>query len=184
MQLKVRFVSIILLGLIFSGCSSHKHNVAGRKALDHLFNTASTVRIFSYVNRMYEAPIIEGQETNLPKKDTVYFRVKNLPIPESSIKERLILNNEQRESLFTLLKTDSCKFDGGAICYDPAHAILFFDADDHPFGYIELCFTCTNYQTSGDFQLDFCYEKSEALKNLFHSFGIRYFGANGLPSNP
>jgi hypothetical protein len=180
MQLKANLIGIITILLILTvaiGCSSHTHNVANRKSLSHLFNTASSVRIFSYVNRMYRTPVLEGEEPAPEKKDTVYFRVKNLPIVESSIKERFTLTIEQKDSLFSLLKTNTCKSDDVVVgCYDPAHAILFFDANNQPFEYIEICFSCSNYRTSGNFQLDFCYEKSEALKNLFHSFGIRYFG--------
>jgi hypothetical protein len=144
-----------------------------------MFTRATSIKILSYANRMYEKPMIEGEENPTPSKDTAFFRVRRLAILESTIKETLQLDHEQINSLLTLLKADMCKYNGVAICYDPAHAIVFFDAKDQPFGYIELCFSCTNYETSGNFEIDFCYEKSEALKSMFRSFGIKYFGIGG-----
>jgi hypothetical protein len=182
MKQSSRQLKSIIIGVTFmtvamlSACSSHIPNRARRNALHHLFNYAASVKILSYTNRMHEKPLIEGEEIAQTSKDTVFFHVGKLAIPESTIRETLVLNRGQIDSLLTLLKTDMCKFDGVAICYDPGHAIVFFDGSGQPFGYIELCFSCTNYETSGDFGMDFGYEKSEALKDLFRSFGIKYFG--------
>jgi hypothetical protein len=186
MKQSSRQLKSIIIGVTFmtvamlSACSSHIPNRIHRNALARLFNSATSVKILSYTNRMYEKPLIDGEEIAQAPKDTVFFHVGKLAILESTIKETLVLNREQTDSLLTLLKTDMCKFDGTAICYDPAHAIVFFNGSGQPFGYIELCFSCTNYETSGDFDMDFCYEKSEALKDLFQSFGIKYFGENAL----
>jgi hypothetical protein len=174
MQLKTEILGVAFLTFfMLSACASQKTNRAHHNALVHLFNSATSVKVLSYTNRMYETPLVEGEA--LPQKDTVFFRVGELAIGKSTIRETLVLNRGQSDSLLTLLKTDMCKHDGGAICYEPAHAIVFFDIKDQPSGYIELCFSCTNYKTSGDFTLDFCHEKSEALKDLFQRFGIKYF---------
>jgi hypothetical protein len=173
-----RNTNIFLLVLfLLMGCSAHRSRIANRDKLAYLFNHASRVQLLSYVNRMGdETPLIEGEEQKPVQKDTAFFVVDDLRIPESTIKERLILNNTQRDSLFRLFNENMCKIDGVAICYNPRHAVIFVDQANHAFGYIELCFDCTNYQTPGNFQLDFCYEKGEALKAMFQSFGINYFG--------
>lgn len=170
--------SILLIVLcLLTGCSAHRSRIANRDKLAYLFNHASRVQVLSYVNRMGdETPLIGGEEQKPTPKDTTFFVVEDLSIPESMIKERLILNSAQRDSLYRLFNENMCKIDGVAICYSPRHAVIFFDQTSRAFGYIELCFDCTNYQTPGNFQLDFCYEKSEALKALFQSFGVKYFG--------
>ena len=91
------------------------------------------------------------------------------------IKEEIDLTRQQSNSLFALLKTNMCEIDEGAICYYPRHAILFYDSKGQPFSYIEICFECTNYRTSDKLPLDFCYEKSQAIKDFFQSAGIKYF---------
>lgn len=161
------------------GCSAHRSGIANRDKLAYLFNHASRVQVLSYVNRTGEGdetPWIEGGEQKPAQQDTTVFIVDDLRIPESTIQEKLFLNSAQRDSLFRLFNEDQCKIDGVSICYSPRHAVIFLDQANHAIGYIELCFACTNYQTSGNFQLDFCYEKSEALKALFQSFGVKYFG--------
>lgn len=169
--------SILLIGLcLLMGCSAHRLKIANRDKLAYLFNHASRVQVLSYLNRMGdETPLIEGEEQKPVQKDTTFFVVDDLHIPESTIKERLTLNTTQRDSLFRLFSEDRCKIDGVAICYSPRHAVIFLDQANRAFGYIELCFDCTNYQTSGNFQLDFCYEKAEALKAMFQTFGVTYF---------
>lgn len=173
--------NLLLVLCLLMGCSAHRLKIANREKLAYLFDHASRVQVLSYVNRMGdETPLIEGEEQKPVQKDTTFFVVDDLRIPESIIQERLILNNAQRDSLFRLFNENMCEIDGVAICYSPRHAVIFFDQANRPFGYIELCFDCTNYQTHGNFQLDFCYEKAEALKNLFQSFGINYFGGPEL----
>ena len=169
-------ILLVVLCLLM-GCSAYKSKTANRKKLAYLFNHASGVQVLSYVNRMGdETPLIEGEEPKPAKKDTTFFVVDDLIIPESIIKEKLILSNAQRDSLYHLFDENMCKIDGVAICYSRRHAVIFLDHANRAFGYIELCFDCTNYQTPGNFQLDFCYEKSEALKTMFQSFGVTYFG--------
>ena len=124
---------------------------------------------------MYEPPVIEGEKKTSVENEAVYRVVGDLRIPESTIKEEIVLDSVQRNSLLHLLQTNMCEIDGVAICYNPHHAILFYDSNRHAFSYIEICFECTNYQTYGDFALDFCYEKSQALEDLFQSLGIKYF---------
>lgn len=177
MKLRELFLgSVVLCAIVYAGCASHKANKIPEEPLAIIFNRAASIKLLSYANETYEAPLIEGQE---PKStapiDTVLRVVADLRIPESMIKEEIKLSRPQRKALFNLLQTDMCEIDEGAICYYPRHAILFYDSKDQPFSYIEICFECTNYRTSDNFPLDFCYEKSQAIKDFFQAAGIKYF---------
>lgn len=167
---------ILFLLWMFACCSSHRSRVTQDNKLASLFSRASTVQVMSYKDRTHQTPLIEGERpTETAPSEPVLTVVGELRITENTIKEKLRLNNVQRDSLFRLLNADMCETNGTGICYDPRHAIIFFDSKDQPFGYIEICFACTNYETSENLELDFCYEKSEAIKSLFQSFGIEYF---------
>lgn len=168
--------AIILYTGILIGCASHKTKPSSDDPLTLAFKHAASVRLLSYSDRMYEPPVIEGEEQkDSVETETVFRVVGDLRIAESTIKEEITLDGAQRDSLLRLLQLNLCETDGVAICYNPRHAILFYDSNDRPFSYIEICFECTNYQTYGDFALDFCYEKSQAIRSLFQSVGIEYF---------
>lgn len=61
-------------------------------------------------------------------------------------------------------------------CYNPRNAILFVDKNDAVIAYIELCFECFgNRIEPATLKIgNFCDDKYEKIKNLFHSNGIRY----------
>lgn len=171
---RLTFGAILLYTAIGIGCASHKPS--SDDALTFAFKQATSVRVLSYSDGMYEPPVIEGEEQKDSVETETVFRVAgDLRIPESTIKEEIILNSAQRDSLLRLLQLNMCEIDGVAICYNPRHAILFYDSSDQPFSYVEICFECTNYRTYGNFALDFCYEKSQAIRSLFQSIGIEYF---------
>jgi len=65
---------------------------------------------------------------------------------------------------------------GGANCYRPRNAILFFDENNKLFEFIEICFECNRYKTSS-FKVDLnnnCGQKLSLLKDLFEQVGIEY----------
>lgn len=168
--------TILVCVAIFAGCASHKVKSTADDKLTVILNRAASIKVLSYANEPYQIQQPEGEaEKNFPATDTAFRVVADLHISESTIKEEIELNRRQRRSLFRLLKTDMCEVDEGGICYYPRHAILFYDSNNQPFSYIEICFECTNYQTPDDFEIDFCYEKSQAIKSLFQTFGIKYF---------
>ena len=175
MNLPKKLSPITLLFFGTLACSSQKPYASRNMELSRLFSEATNVTILSYVNRMYEAPLPEGDAANTRVKDTVLFVAGELNVLASTIREKLVLTRTQTESLFTILNTDLCKFDGGAICFNPRHAIIFYDSKNSTLGYIELCFDCVTYETSPAFEIDFCYEKAQALKEHFETFGLTYF---------
>ena len=142
---KISIGVIILYIVVCIACVSHKRKPATDDKLAITFERASSVRILSYSDRMYEPPVIEGEEEkNRGENEAVYRVVGDLRIPESTIKEEIVLDSVQRNSLLHLLQTNMCEIDGVAICYNPRHAILFYDSNRQAFSYIEICFECTN----------------------------------------
>jgi hypothetical protein len=173
---KLFFRTSLLFVVVCAGCASYKAKQTPVDPLALIFNRATSIKLLSYANDAYDAIQVEGQEEKSTAPiDTVVRVVADLRIPESIIKEEIELNKRQRNALYTLLQTNMCEIDEGAICYYPRHAILFYDLDDQPFSYVEICFECTNYRTSDNLPLDFCYEKSQAIKDFFQLVGIKYF---------
>jgi hypothetical protein len=178
MQMNLKIIVIVLVAGMLSACAPQKSDTEHRKALASLFDRASSVRILSYINRPFATVVIDEEEVIVePKKDTTHFRAADLEILESTIQERLTLTPQQTVSLYSLLDKNSCETTEVAACYDPRHAIVFFDATGHPFSYIEVCFDCMNYQTPEDVSLDLCSDQFRSLAQLFRSFEIKYFGA-------
>lgn len=64
-------------------------------------------------------------------------------------------------------------------CYFPNNAILFLNDDNSLLGYIEICFDCHKYRTSGEnYTLgEECSQKVNKLKELFVEAGITYISA-------
>jgi len=153
------------------GQSWVKVNNAGLKKL---FDEAVEVKLLSYLAR-YEYVDAEGA----PKEDTVYFVAKNLRIPSGSIKETITLSVKQRDALLMLLMPHISKGKGirdVLMCYDPRHAIIFYDANAQPTAYIELCLECGNYEMSPGLYLEFYSDNTAVYKKLFKSFGVKYLG--------
>lgn len=155
---------VLMFGILCLSCSPQKRNSRSAGKLIWYFRKASAVKVFSYTGRMLE-----------PVHDSSSLVVRDLRIPKNAIRETVTLTKAQGDALLRLLNQNMCDIDGTGICYDPHHSIIFFDSDNRPANYIEFCFGCTNYQTPGDFEIDFCYEKAEALEVLLASFGITYF---------
>jgi hypothetical protein len=167
--------SLLFLTLIIA-CSSSKQTASSDKQLAALFSRAQSVQILSYADRTYHKSVIDSEkQKSLLAVDTSTIRVGKLPIRTRDIIDNLTITKAQRDSLFNLLHSDMCLPGRGSICYNPRHAILFYDSNNKPFGYIEFCFECTQYQTGPEFELDFCYEKVEALEKMFKNFGVTFF---------
>lgn len=149
------------------------------QTLEGYFKNAASAKIYSY----YNSGIIEvvadypdSAHVVKPQKDTSNFIVRDLRILQSDIKEVITLSMEQRSQLLKLFSARRCRNGSIAMCYVPRHAIVFFNSDDKPVGYIELCLECANRRTSDKMQVDFCFENAKMVKKVFQSFGVTYFG--------
>lgn len=65
---------------------------------------------------------------------------------------------------------------GGASCYEPRNAFIFFDNEGKVFDYLEICFACHRYSSKSD-KLTIgveCTQKYEILRKYFISTGVTY----------
>jgi hypothetical protein len=138
---------------------------------------AGHIEIFSFRDRSDTSSKSTGKEYGIMDllNDTIY-QIGDWKLNTKVIRDRIVLNKAQANELTDLLAADQCETDGGSTCYDPRHVIVFFDKRKAAFAYIEICFSCTNYETSHPIALDFCYEKATALEKLFANYGVKYFG--------
>lgn len=168
----------ITLFVCLTACASQKASTT-QNDLNGLFDDGNQVMLLSYKSQSYREPIREEDITNPPamNPDTVHLLFGSLKILKSSVKDSIVLTNHQRTNVLGLLKTNMCNVNGLPICFDPHHALVFFNSNATCIGYIEFCFACTNYDASGGVRLNYCYEKSEELKKLFRDLGVTYFGS-------
>jgi len=158
-----RVVFGIALMAIISSCSStSKENV-------YPFSHAARVEVISYPSRA-----IWGNT-----EDTDFIDDGKLSFDVSKIKDRVELNEEQKEKLYQFLFEEDCPFYGAvAKCYEPRHLILFYNADGKLFNYFEVCLECG--RAEGGFQYtDVCDDRMTDLKAIFKDAGIKYFGEEG-----
>ena len=94
------------------------------------------------------------------------------------IKERIVLNEIQKNELYDLITCDTCApGEMSAACYKPRHLILFKDKKNKILGYQEFCFHCIGSRTSKNLEgfEKFCFSD---MNKLFRKFGIKYFVEN------
>jgi len=169
------FLTSILL--ISTGCqdrngnycgNSNRYTIAEIKGFDVYKNTNS-LKLVSF-----KTSDIEGNH-RLP--------MKNGHVNVAECFEVTKLNNTGQEDVFRTLinydfsqrKIDSVK-STVAFCYNPRNAILFYDENDSIIGYVELCFECFGQRKEPSSLRvgEFCDEKFNALKKIFHKNGIEY----------
>lgn len=141
------------------------------------FSKAATIEIISYPDRF--------TWDTINKNHGNYFEVNLIPngqmdLDSSQIKERVNLNLQQQNDLFDLLYNVECKFEQGAPCFEPRHAIIFYDKDKKAYDFIEICLECMEIRTTKNIKLGIlCPDKIFEISELFKSFGIKY----GLQKN-
>ena len=57
-------------------------------------------------------------------------------------------------------------------CYYPRHAFVYYDAQQKPVGFVEICFSCWGYRTSPEHSGDLDFE---TLKKIFVKLNIPVF---------
>lgn len=176
MKIKSFFnVSILILTgisfFLFFSCNkqSKKDN-----SIDELFENIDKIEIISYPSRM-----IWSEEDN-PYFEKVTFIDEKVNIKKKYVRDRIILNDNQRDKLINLFKTKSCTECSAAACYEPRHIIVFYDKFDKVYGYYEMCIECGNNSTSENLQeiSSFSIEIGEEFEKLFKEFGLKYIGDN------
>lgn len=138
-----------------------------------LFKMATTIKLVAF----------EAKHTRVPLD-------KNGQLIEGDCKQILALSQQQIDSLADVLYnynySDSLtvkRLTVGA-CYEPRHAILFYNNTGKLFAYLELCFECRGNDTNMRLQAfgDFCEGKYELLENFFRQSGITFFSKDDKTS--
>ncbi len=138
------------------------------------FSTASRVDVVAYPNRF--AWDTTSDENGMHVDEGVIADGR-LRLPQQKIRDRITLNQAQIKRAFELLYNDDCSSEEAAACYDPRHALIFFDKNSKAIAAIEICLDCYKARvTTGVPRISFCGEKVADLATLFRSFGVKYFG--------
>ena len=98
---------------------------------------------------------------------------KKLQVNPKGIKDRIILNDNLKDKLFKAIYT-LYEPSETAACFDPRHAVLFYNKKSEIIAYIEICFHCGTYKFSDNFKHGSF--NVGTLRQVFKDAGIKYFG--------
>lgn len=131
------------------------------------FNLADKIEIIAYDSNFFQAGRIHGLK-----------KIKqSLSKNRYGITQRIILNSGQKDTLFSIFhdyKAGNNSAIAVAACYEPHHAILFYN-NNRLIEYLELCFACSR-RYKIDSRSDFgpeCGEKWCYLSEYFKKCGIK-----------
>jgi hypothetical protein len=129
------------------------------------FKQAKSVLIGSFINE--EMVRIPRTDDGLPDLDR--------------INEQIVLSPAGTDSLLGILYQTKFRdrpagFRYAPVCYFPRNAIIFLDAEDRPFAFIELCFQCGHYASYPEnrFKIHMCEDKIWELRAFLRREGILY----------
>lgn len=154
---------ILLFLFIYSSCLAQSKE---KEALDSIFNQTKKIEILAFYDRNKWDREDRSMNVNYIKNNTI-------EIKEKYLRNRILLNQDQIRKLKSEL--GNCISEDWEIsaCYWPRHVIIFMNAKNEVFGYIEICFDCTNTESSKNLQfLERC---ALQQKKLLKDFGITYF---------
>jgi hypothetical protein len=167
LSIKMRVLSIktflnfcLMIVVLFSTISC---NFEQKKEINLIFEKTSRIEILAFINR---------NEWNEKDINLNYIKNGKIELKDKYLKNRISLNAQQIKKLKKSLSKCEIK-NWEAACYDPRHAIIFYDKNVKVFGQIEICFDC-NSSASSNNMLSFS-ECALGLKELFQEFGITYF---------
>lgn len=149
------------------------------------FNVAKQIKLVSFdKNTTREVLSITSIVPNDTLEQIAYIDDYGLPFQDDNIDftkmvQITALNKQAVDSLSDILYntcsrwmlTETIK----SGCYYPHNAIIFFDAQNQPFEYIELCFDCNQlkYSSKKIKQFDDCDIALRELESYFKSFGLK-----------
>lgn len=178
----MKYLVLLILSLLLFSCKKEK--VVIREGFPYVksvsksiykrdfpIKNVSTIEFLSYPDRIMWDTIGKGQD--LEYKDLILN--SKLNFDSTMIKERIVLNENQKNKLYALMICDTCvPEESQAACYMPRHMILFMDKSNKIIAYNEFCFSCNGSRYSknlNNFQ-KFCIDD---MYDLFKKSGIKYF---------
>ena len=139
------------------------------------FSIANEAKIISYPNRlMWDTT---KTDSSVFINDGVIAKGE-IRLPKAKIRDQIQLNQGDLKELFKILYKESCAGDEmTAACYDPRHAIVFYDKNKKAIGAIEVCFECLNSEVSAGIpNIVFCFDRIGKLQAFMKIRGVKYFG--------
>jgi hypothetical protein len=136
------------------------------KNVDDFFSNVSKIEILAYLDRNKW-----DKSDNPDYRNPDYIKNNKIEIKDKYLRNRIVLSSSQVKELQAGFKKGY--YDIAAACYDPRHAIIFYDKNDVIIGNIEICFECNNVSSSKNL-----YSIGRSASNqmdLFKKFGITYF---------
>lgn len=118
--------------------------------------------------------------SGLKEKEVKNFDISNLTIDNSKLIElKTITDTITKSSLFEVfnykyIPERMYTTSGGALCYYPRNAIIFYGSKDEIIQIFEVCFECTHYSVYGSGFPHICEEDFRVIYELFKTEGIQY----------
>ncbi|MFY8181440.1 MAG: hypothetical protein ACOVLG_06665 [Flavobacterium sp.] len=164
LSIKILFINCLFLFVLFL---TNSCNTTFRKEINSSFEKTKRIEILAYIDRNQW-----DEEDNPNYLKLNYIKNGKLEINKKYLKNRITLNEDQ--TIILKEKLSKCEIENwGAKCYNPRHALLFYDENDKIYGYIEMCFDCNGSKSSENFKaFSGCVL---GLKETLKEFGITYF---------
>jgi hypothetical protein len=137
------------------------------KKVDDFFKNVSKIEVYAFTDRNFWDEIDNPDMDSFP-----YIKGNEVKIKDKYLRNKVTLSNNQISKLQKGLKGGY--YDYVAACYDPRHAIIFYDKNNVIIGNIEICFDCNI--ASGSKNLSEIARSALNQEDLFKEFGITYFG--------
>lgn len=160
MMIKSIFIYFIYF-IFFCSCIAQES-----KALDSIFNQTKKIEILAFYDR-------DKWDQGDRFMEVSYIKNNSIEIKEKYLRNRILLNQDKILKLKS--EFESCGDEDWYVeaCYHPRHAIIFYNNENDIFGFIEICFSCSNTQSSKN--LNFLTRCSLKLEKLLKEFGVNYF---------
>ncbi len=163
-------IAAILLVSLVSGQEKIPKLFKGKKARQHPivetrdttginpFNTAARVELWHYNDRMRWWSKTFSDNRPL-------FQDGKMNLPADSVQRRVVLDSTLRTGFSEALYVDHlCEEIMVAACYSPRDLLVFYHADGHPLGCIEICVECAGgYVSDGLRSIPFCPKRTSTL---------------------
>ena len=157
-------VRIIFLFSFFCFYFSYSQNDE-KKQIEYIFKQTSKVEIHAYQG------IFWNREDS--KKQGAIISKNLVNIPEKYLRNKIILTKGQIKKLKKQLLLSDEEIKERATCFDPRHAIVFYDKNTSILGYVNICFSCIQAESSSNFNV--LTDRFLFQCELFKEFGITYF---------
>jgi hypothetical protein len=173
------FSFIALFIVLLSACNNGTeeiNNVPKEETMDNVypFDKAVSVEVFSYEGSF---DTVSAFSDYLSKNFESLAAVNILNDTNLHIKDRIKLTTPQKQQLFDILYKENCADALVGNCFNPNHAIVYYDHTGKAFAYTEISLDCMNAVSSKEVgNYKFCDSKIEKLTQFFKSIGIHYFG--------